>query len=282
MEPRKYQVKLTATTPTHIGGEKQRTVGIDLPVIKIKEHIVIPGSSLKGAFRAELERYLIEKYAGVDGMKPCIPAAKGSLSEMEKQLIRAGNFIGEGCAYIDKKKSEDTAKTIERFRDGDFAKNYICPACYLLGAQGIVGFVRVPYLFADEDAQKVTNLRWDRGKGTGAEGNNFSSEITPQETVFTGVLQVLIQESVRKWDLGKPRKFPKIEVNKKDIDVTRGDVWLADGKWNADKILQELIIERLQAIKLLGGFKSKGAGGVKITVTEVKETKPNSQAPNPK
>lgn len=261
MEIKNFQVRLIATTPTHIGGEKQRNVGVDLPVIKIKDHIVIPGSSLKGAFRAELERYLIEKYASVDGMKPCIPASSRSLSEMEKLLIQNGNYIGPGCEYKEKDKKDQ--------EDDVAPEEYICPACYLLGAQGIVGFVRVPFLFSDENAQSVTNLRMDRARGTGAEGNNFSYEITPHETPFTGTLEVLVNDPARKWKLGSPRKFPRIKNKKgKEIEITRGDVWLAGGKWSAEKILQELIVERLQAIQVLGGFKSKGAGGVKITVAE--------------
>ena len=53
-----------------------------------------------------------------------------------------------------------------------------------------------------------------------------------------------------------------------------GDLWLeVNPEWrNPEKIINELIIERLKSIRRLGGFKSHGAGYVKIEVKKI-ETK---------
>ncbi len=50
---------------------------------------------------------------------------------------------------------------------------------------------------------------------------------------------------------------------------TNGDLWLEHGDWTQEKILKELIIERIENIGLLGGFKSKGCGAVEIKVNEI-------------
>ena len=41
---------------------------------------------------------------------------------------------------------------------------------------------------------------------------------------------------------------------------------LASGKWDADKVTDEFILSRLREINLIGAFKSKGCGKVKIKV----------------
>lgn len=43
---------------------------------------------------------------------------------------------------------------------------------------------------------------------------------------------------------------------------------LRDSQWSQDKILKELVVDRLQAITTLGGYRSKGFGRVQITVSK--------------
>ena len=43
-----------------------------------------------------------------------------------------------------------------------------------------------------------------------------------------------------------------------------------NSNWTQEKIIKELVKERLEAINVLGGLKSTGAGKVEIRVTEKK------------
>ena len=51
-------------------------------------------------------------------------------------------------------------------------------------------------------------------------------------------------------------------------EKTLGDKWLEIETRRGEDLINTYIIERLKNIKVLGGYKSKGFGGVKIEVTE--------------
>ena len=48
--------------PLRIGAAEDPRSGIHNPVAMVGEKVVIPGSSLKGALRAQMEQFLIETY----------------------------------------------------------------------------------------------------------------------------------------------------------------------------------------------------------------------------
>ncbi len=249
-EIKEYKVRLRTESPFRIGGQKDPFSKVDQPIAKIGGKIVVQGTSLKGAFRHELEVYLIENYPNREGMKPCIPSDNKTISKDERKLITNGKYKGASCVYPYKEDKHDSSQ------------KRICPACYLLGAQGLIGFVTVPFLNADVTPSDLYSIRVDRAKGTAAEGTNRGYPIIPEGIEFVGTLTVLIKDGVREWELGKDRVLQ---------DSAEGDKWLTgEENWDAKRILKELIKERLEAIKVMGGLKSSGAGKVKITVEEVK------------
>ena len=255
MEFKNYRVVMETIEPFRIGALESPLSDVHNPVTRIGGKVVVQGSSLKGALRSEIECFLIEQHKNAPGMKPCIPSPESGLTQAERQLIPSAYKPGGGCKYQEPERSR---RELPPPRDYE----YICPACYLLGAQGINGFIRVPYLFSEAVPEELYAVRIDRASGTVAERTNRDYQMIAPGVQFVGTLQVLVNDSVRGWQLGKARKLP--------AQATRGDVWLADGKWNQERVLRELIVDRLQTINLLGGFKSKGAGRVKITVTEAK------------
>lgn len=205
----------------------------------------IPGSSLKGALRAEIERALnivfFDRNGGQwkdEAYRPCLPAYR--ISKEEERLVEEGRYRSRGCAY-----------------PGDSA---ICPCCYLLGAQGLVGFVNVPFLYAEPGYATLPGVRLDRVFGTVVDGSNRKYQTLPPETVFTGEMEVLIEDPFLGWRLGSPRPLKE----KPDADA-----WLKGKTYEPDAVLQSYILDRLQGIKHLGGFRSRGCGRVSITVTEV-------------
>ena len=245
-ETRSFSVTLVTKEPFRIGALQNVMSGIDNPVTTIGGKVVIQGSSLKGALRACIEEYLIDTYPNDPLMKPCIPSSYNTLSPDEKKLIEKGKYReGGGCSYSPnpRKRSEN-----------------ICPVCYLLGAQGLIGFVRIPYLKTDVIPEDMYAVRIDRASGVVSEKTNRDFQIIADEITFTGIMEVIVKDSVKIWELGKTR------IIDEKLGIGANDAWLKDGKWSADKIIQELIVERLKTVNLMGGFKSKGCGKVKIDV----------------
>lgn len=244
---RVYSLTLKTLEPFRIGALRHPMGKADNPLATIGGKVVVQGPTLKGALRASIERYLIEKYPHDAEMKPCIPTSDRTLTAEEHSLIKDGLYReGGSCVYSDRNKSKS-----------------ICPACYFLGAQGLIGFVRVPYLFKSSDAKRETlySVRIDRARGVVAEGTNRDYEIIPDQTEFSGELEVVLKYPEKKWELGKPRQNIV-------SDKCRGDKWLTVKNWGEDDLIEEFLIDRLKAISVMGGFKSKGCGKVCIEVKE--------------
>jgi CRISPR/Cas system CSM-associated protein Csm3 (group 7 of RAMP superfamily) len=259
-EKKQYEIVLVTKEPIRIGGKTDPLSGAENPVMRVGGKIVVPGPSLKGALRNEVERFLIEKYYDTTSgkwpntetaLKPCIPATK--LSKDEEELVKQGKYKihkAGGCHY--------PCDTRPHKCEND--KHTICPVCYFSGAQGLPGFVRVPFLFSDVGWDELYSSRLDRATGTVVHGTNRPYSVVPNETTFKGILEVIIKDDVLNWELGKPRNL---------TDNSKGDAWLNGGEWNQEKIIKELIVGRLENIELIGGYKSKGCGKVEISVREI-------------
>ncbi|MCC6546920.1 hypothetical protein IT570_07100 [Candidatus Sumerlaeota bacterium] len=245
------KIKLTAIEPLRVGGADNPLSDADNAVAILGGRPCIPGATLKGAYRAQLERFLFEGYCANGSwkdtlLKPCLPSA-GKVSEQERQLAKRQYRKEKGCEL--------------RYAD----KDGICPACYLLGAMGIGGFVSVPFLFADPATQETLySARIDRAAGTVAKGANRSYEVVPPGSVFEGELDVLLEDAFLGWELGKPRKLH---------ESASADSWLAklDPQLNRNEFFELFIQTRLQRIDRIGGYRSKGCGRVKIEVTGFKK-----------
>ena len=240
---KKLKIEIETKSPFRIGAKKTPFSTIEQPIVKIGGKIVIPGTTLKGALRHEIEKYLIQNHPDDPKMKPCIPASQ--LSEDETKLVAEGKYRGTSCQYPNPKQATS-----------------ICPVCYLLGAQGLRGFITVPFLNLQTELtpDKFTSIRIDRSTGVAAKGAIRSAEILPEGVKFTGELQILIEDKIRGWKLGKPRP---LQGN------TLGDQWLINSDWDENRIIKELIKERLVAISALGSLKSAGAGKVTIGAKEI-------------
>ena len=180
---------MTTLEPFRIGSPKSVLSSIDNAVARSGGKVVVQGSSLKGALRGEIERYLNEKYATVEAMRPCIPSSPGTLSPEENTLITSGKFRGPGCVF----------------------PGPVCPACYLLGAQGLVGFAKVPYLYTDTVPEEQYAVRIDRARGTVVERTNRTYQEIPKDVKFVGTLEIVLEDPLRGWKLGMARPLTKDE-----------------------------------------------------------------------
>lgn len=239
---KRLSITATAKSPVRVGGSRDPVRGVDLPMATVAGRPVIPGTSLKGALRAQIEQHLLGLSINNESLKPCIPVSRPSKAE---ELLKGYRKGGACSAQV-----EDTGDEVKPATDN------ICPACYLLGAQGLEGFIRVPFLTASISQEELVGVAIDRGTGTIRGGAVWEYEFVPTNTIFIGILEIILLYPGRGWEFGKPR--PGFE---------KEDSWLAKCEWSPEKIEKELVNERLEAIKTLGGFKSKGFGKVSITVT---------------
>lgn len=247
----KYQISLTTQQPFRVGGPDDPLSGEHHAIARVGSVIVIPGSTLKGALRQSMENFLIDKYYengawqhGKEFMMPCIPGAKNTLSKEEDELIKTKKYReGGNCSF----------KTGKSFP--------ICPVCYFLGAMGLEGFVRVPFLTAEVIADKLYSSRMDRAVKTVAGKTNRPYELVPNPTQFTGELEVLIEDSIIGWRCGSPRLVGERKL---------GDQWLEWTKYtDVNAFIQEYVLDRMTDIDRLSGYKSKGFGKVKIQVGKI-------------
>jgi CRISPR/Cas system CSM-associated protein Csm3 (group 7 of RAMP superfamily) len=260
VEEDNYKIELTTKEPLRIGGKKDPMSETEKsPVTMVGNRVVIPGSTLKGALRSEIEHFLIDRYYDKQNnrwptekkaVQPCIPATK--LSKDEELIVTNGYYkfytvVNKGCHYECKDKCGKEIHTI-------------CPTCYLLGSMGLNGFVRVPFLFSDALPEELYSTRLDRVKGTVVTGTNRPVQLVPPGVKFNGVLNILTKNDMLKWELGQPRQLK---------EKTGGDAWLPNGDWEKDKIIKDLIVERIKNIKKIGGYQSKGFGVVEITASKI-------------
>lgn len=241
---KQFELSLTTPGPLFVGGPPDPMSEFHSPVARLGGKAVIPGTSLKGAMRAELEHILIEEGSKNNVMKPCIPLPR--LSEDERALVRAGAYRGGGCKY------------------GDGA---ICPACYFFGCQSLPGFLMVPYLEADRQPEPGYAAARDRATGAVHHGANRNVEVVPPGTTFRGVLRVLIEDRQRRWKLGEPRPHLRGDT----------DAWLRSLRQedrSPERLIERFVLQPLRSLCLIGGKISTGHGWVgpgAIQVTELKE-----------
>ncbi len=247
-------VTVEALAPLHIGGRGNPLTGMENAVAKVGDRLVIPGPTLKGALRHQMESYLIDMYydrkAGrwpqeQIALQPCMAGA-GDVSREEAALIAAGRY----------RRTDDRGQRSGCVYGGETG---ICPVCYLLGAQGLTGFVRVPFLEADRLPDELYSGRVNRATGTIAHATNRPYELVAAGTTFRGSLLVLQNDDVRGWVFGQPRRL---------AGNATPDRWLEGGQWSAERIMEEMLEKRLQAITCVGGYRSKGFGRIKLTISK--------------
>lgn len=257
---KEYTVTLETLSPLHIGATRDVFTSIENSIVRLQNQAIVPSTTLKGAWRNQIERFLIGEYYDSSkkewrkaGVQPCIP---GRASDDEKRILNDKQWVEA------KRRSE--IREYREYKEPCTYNKYgdpICPACYLLGAQTLLGFVRVPFLKLaegqDRTDEELYSLRIDRETETGVEGANRSWYVVNAGIRFVGTLQVLQRDDLRHWTLGQARTLG-----------ARGKVdrWLDDPAWTAQAIYDKLIKGCLESISIIGGFRSKDCGKVKITV----------------
>jgi CRISPR/Cas system CSM-associated protein Csm3 (group 7 of RAMP superfamily) len=255
LQLRRYRIELTAKSPIRVGAAEDPFRGVDNPVVVVGNNLVIPGSSLKGALRNQLERYFINEAnkRRKDSLKPCLATAEPS--EFERELIGGRYAKWSGCEF----KNE---------------RSEICPVCYFLGARSLIGFVRVSFLhLMDKNlkAEVLTGIAIDRKTGTARRRAIYKYEVIPEEAKFEGELEIVERDEQLGWEFGKPRYFMKyVKENEEEKEKKyTPDKWLEEvNDFQGYAKLFGILKSCIEGIQLIGGYKSKGAGKVEIKLIE--------------
>jgi CRISPR/Cas system CSM-associated protein Csm3 (group 7 of RAMP superfamily) len=252
----RYTITLRTLEPFRIGASRDVMSGFDNPVATIGGKVVVQGPTLKGFLRSRIEEYLIDRYSGSSLMQPCIPSSEKTLSADEKVLITSKKYRAKGaCSYSSEDMRNKSAS--------------ICPACYFLGAMGLNGFVRIPYLYTETRPEELYSVRIDRAKDTVVEKTNRDYQIMPDSVEFTGVAEVMTRDTVNGWTLGQARGIQ---------DGVNLDAWLNESsiqfhkrfrELSHEQLVQEFLLDVIAGERILGGFKSKGCGKVEISYAKV-------------
>ncbi len=247
----------------HIGGSPSPLTEKKAPVFSVDGKPAIPASSFKGAFRYQVEQLLItnkddlkSKFSIADEelLKPCIPSTSPTIAEktligLYRKQLRSGrrnDIESEGCWIEEEEQIRIPPKGL-------------CPVCYLFGATGLMGFLRIPNFWPETGEYRIdqTNIKIDRKSGTAATGAIVTGEQVKPGTIFKGTLEIVDQQGTFRF--GRAR----------EIGETKIDLWL-DGI--ASKpigeaqllLINEILIPALNNINVIGGQKSKGAGKISI------------------
>ena len=242
----------------HIGASPSPLTEKKGAIFKVDKKPVIPASSFKGALRNKLEELFINQLdnfmrdlniGDADLIKPCIPSTKPTKSE--KDLLSQGKYRKDYCSIQ---------------VDGDNIKlsEYgICPVCYFMGCTGIMGLLRIPNFFPEGRAEYIdqTRIRVDRKMNTVATGDKVDGEQVVPGTIFKGKLEIVLKDPNLRLDFGKSRKVGNIEIDKWLIDYPE-----QEPEKRQEYIIKNIIFPALKNIRLLGGWKSVGAGKVTVDI----------------
>jgi CRISPR-associated protein Csm3 len=221
--------------------------GTDLPVIKDQKGVpFVPGSSIKGIIRSEMERVL---------------RSLGSLHTNTMKLCACDPF-GKQCISADDRddinKAVDTLlekKQIkEEDREAELSKmiwNKSCNVCNLFGSPWLASRLAFKDAFLTnlQDMAEITSIRdgvgIDRDRGAAKDGFKYDFEAVSSGAKF-GI--VIIGENIERWEIGlllsvlRPWQEGYLSIGGKS---SRGPGW---GK------LAEISIQRVEKTDLLKYF----------------------------
>jgi CRISPR-associated protein Csm3 len=159
--------ELVLSTGLHLGSGKRGESAVDMGVARDPVgDPFIPGSSLKGVFRATAE-----SLAGYFGMTACM-------------LDRTGNYA---CANQDMTRKALSTIREQPYRALDIAEQGTCDVCRVFGSPLISGKTRFDDSFVRQWAGRVEyrdGVGLDRDSGTAVDGVKFDLEVVPAGAEF--------------------------------------------------------------------------------------------------
>jgi len=251
-------VKVDDDSFLHIGASPSPLTEKKGAIFKVNKKPVIPASSFKGAFRNQLEELFINQSGdfmkmfnvnNVELIKPCLPANRPT--KAEKELLAQGKYREKHCSI---KIDNDSINPGE---------SGICPVCYFMGCTGIMGFLRIPNFFPKGKGEYIdqTRIRIDRKMNNAAKSAKVDGEQVIPGTIFEGKLAIVLQNRNLGLDFGHARKIEDVVLDKWLMN------WAVQERERRQEfVIGKVIVPALKNIRLLGGWKSIGAGKVNVSI----------------
>lgn len=178
-------LRITTTGPLLIKSGHASVSGPDMtPVVTFRNkqyEVFLPGSSLKGVFRSQLEKI-------VCSLKPrvvCYPFEGNE--ERAAGLEQRQRDYRESCGALFTRRAKNARNDEERHKledRTDLVYADSCPACRLFGSTGFIGRIAISdaYLVSDAAKEQRDGVGIDRLTGGASHGAKFELEV-----VSTGV-----------------------------------------------------------------------------------------------
>jgi len=179
------QGEITMETAFHIGSSRGDTLVTDKPILRnAYGRPIIPGSSIKGAFRSAIERIVfsldgVKTCALIDGYKACLTTSKGLQMKMEENRNKL-EMKGTSASTI-----EDNLLK--------FTLDNLCHTCLLFGSP----YTASKVLFHDLRPlswAEVTEIRdgvaIDRDSERAVDNHKFDFEVVPSQALFSFTMQL--------------------------------------------------------------------------------------------
>lgn len=255
-------IEVEETSFLHIGAAPSPLSEKKGAVFKVDRTPVIPATSFKGVLRNQMELLLIKNRNDFgrmfniesDILKPCIPAP--TPTQAEKSLKGYREKLCQINIDDEQKKKLDN--------EG------ICPVCYFMGAAGLMGFLRFPNFFPAEEGDWLidqTNIRIDRKILTAAARAKVDGEQVKPGTKFVGVIEI-INKTAEGFEFGLPREIANEQSGNLLLDKWLAEWQEKDTMQRKRLLLEKIVLPALNNIHNLGGYKSRGAGKVRINLVE--------------
>jgi CRISPR-associated protein Csm3 len=166
--------------------------GTDLPVMKDPKGMpFIPGSSIKGVIRSQLERVLRSLDAKTTSLNACDPFSNPCVSNIDKN-----NLVKELKDVPDEKREQDFSQKI-------WDKS--CTVCRLFGSPWLASRLafRDARLTDFSELIQITEIRdgvgIDRDRGAAKEGLKYDFEVVSPDAQFD---VSIVAENVEQWEIG--------------------------------------------------------------------------------
>lgn len=225
-----FEGELELVTPLRISSGRASDE-TDAPFMRLYDGtLYIPGSSLRGAIRSEVERILASLDSAITGLRSCTLFEKGDCGERVQEFRRS-------LKNADKRKAEDKDNTDDQIM-AQFVKENLCDVCRLFGSSSYASRLVFEdgFPISKTGAEMQTRIRdgvgIDRDTGAAKDGAKFDYEV------------------IEPGGEGVRFTFRMVAEN---INVTA-----------QDKKLIDLILALLKDGLFVGGKRSGGMGKVKL------------------
>lgn len=173
-----FEGKLELVTPLRISSGRASDE-TDAPFMRLyDETLFIPGSSLRGAIRSEVERILASMDPAVTGLRSCTLFEKGDGGDCAEKVRK----FRDSLKNEEKRKEEDKNKTDDQLI-AKYVKGNLCDVCLLFGSASYASrLVFEDGVFVNEkEVESRTRIRdgvgIDRDTGAAKDGAKFDYEV---------------------------------------------------------------------------------------------------------